>query len=83
MSWATWTKGVTHSLLPITDLIVFGAPEEKESPTIFVAWDRARELVGHLMLSAEANPPRVRVHEFPNPDEFAKLQAVAFSVISK
>lgn len=83
MSWASWTKGVSHALLPVTDLVIFGAPEEKAIPTLVVPWDRVREVVGHLMLATEINPPRFRVHEFPSPDEFAKLQALASSVIPR
>ena len=83
MSWATWTKGVSHALLPITDLVILGAPEELDLPTLIVPWDRVRELVGHLMLTTEINPPRFRVREFPSSDEFSKLQAVASSVLAK
>lgn len=82
MSWTSWSKGVSHALLPVTDLVIFGAPEQKELPTVVVPLDRAREVVGHLMLTTEINPPRFRIHEFPSPDEFSKLQAVAFSVIT-
>lgn len=83
MSWAMWTKGVSHALLPITDLVILGAPEEPDLPTLIVPWDRVRELVGHLMLTTEINPPRFRVREFPSSDEFSKLRAVASSVLAK
>ena len=80
LSWSTWTEGVTHALLPVTDIVIFAAPEQKELPTLIVPWDRVREVVGHLMSTTEMNPPRFRIHEFPSTDEFIQLQAFASSV---
>lgn len=82
MSWASWTQGV-HALLPVADLVILGAPEDKAMPMLVVPWDRAREVVGHLMQAPEFDPPRFRVREFPGTDEFARLRAVASSVIEK
>jgi hypothetical protein len=71
---ATWTKGVTHALLPVADCIVFVMLEAKR---LVVPWDRARELVSDLMLPTDWMPVRFEIREFPNDVEFEALPAVA------
>lgn len=77
MTWATWTKGVTHALLPEVDAVFFGAPDSPDFTSFAVPWSDVCELVGHLMLATEWMPTRFSIHEFPSPGELDRLRAAA------
>jgi hypothetical protein len=74
-SACVWSKGV-DSLLPKVDFIVFMS-EPKVPARLYVAWDRARSIVGGLM-EEEAGmlPPRYRVRSFPDAQQLAELGRV-------
>ena len=72
MSYAVWTESV-ESLLPQTDLVVFGGMEGE--PTM-VPWSRVLEEVGHLLEPLDIYPPRYRVREFPSAEQLAAMGSV-------
>ena len=69
LSYAVWTESV-ESLLPQTDMVVFGGMEGE--PTM-VPWSKAMEEVGHLLEPLEMYPPRYRVREFPSARQLAAM----------
>ncbi len=62
LSYAVWTESA-ETLLPETDLVVFGGRESKPS---MVPWSGAMEAVGHLLEPVDIYPPRYCVREFPS-----------------
>jgi uncharacterized protein YtpQ (UPF0354 family) len=74
-SFCSWADGVP-TLLPRTDCIAF--VRENTEP-LLVSWEKAEQVIGHLLVPQDIYPERVRVDEFPSSDELAQLQAVAES----
>ena len=71
MTYCVWPKG-TLALLPITDTIAF--MQEEQRP-LMAEWDRAVEIVGHLMEPLDIYPQRFRVSEFPTEEQLAAMGA--------
>jgi hypothetical protein len=69
LSYAVWTERVV-SLLPQTDMVVFGRLEGE--PTM-VPWSAAMEEVGHLLEPIDIYPSRYRVREFPSAEQLAAM----------
>jgi len=69
LSYAVWTESV-ESLLPQTDMVVFGGLEVE--PTM-VPWSRAMEEVGHLLEPLDIYPPRYRAREFPSAERLTAM----------
>ncbi len=72
LSYAVWTESV-ESLLPQTDLVVFG---RLEGAPAMVPWAKAWEEVGHLLEPLEIYPPRYRVREFPSAEQLAAMGSI-------
>jgi hypothetical protein len=72
-SYAVWAEGVTHALLPKTDVIAFMA-EGKEP--VLAEWDRALEHVGDMMQPLDMYPLRYRVRAFPDADQLKAIGRV-------
>jgi uncharacterized protein YtpQ (UPF0354 family) len=73
ISFCSWADGVP-TLLPRTDRIAF---IREESEPILVDWEQAEQVVGHLISPQDIYPERVRVDDFPSPDEYARLKSMA------
>ena len=73
ISFCSWADGVP-SLLPRTDRIAF---LREGSEPILVDWEKAEQIVGHLISPQDMYPERVRVDEFPSEQEYARLKTVA------
>jgi hypothetical protein len=74
-SWCSWAEGV-RALLPKTDVIIFGKGESQAgSALLVVPWDRVVEICGQYLQTTSENPPRFRVTDFPNDDEWQRLHA--------
>jgi uncharacterized protein YtpQ (UPF0354 family) len=73
ISFCSWAEGLP-TLLPRTDRIAF---VREGSEPILVDWSKAEQVVGHLITPQDLYPERVRVDDFPSPDEIARLQALA------
>ena len=73
VSFCSWADGVA-TLLPRTDRIAF---VREHSDPILVAWERAEQVVGHLITPQDIYPERVRVDDFPSPEEFERLKSLA------
>jgi hypothetical protein len=72
-SYAVWTRGVP-TLLPKADWIAFGSVDDEDKGTAAIAsWDKAEQIVGHLMQPTDLYPLRVHVTDFPTPAELAEL----------
>ena len=69
LSYAVWTEHV-ESLLPQTDMVVFGGMEGE--PTM-VPWSRAWEEVGHLLEPMDIYPPRYCVRAFPSAEQLTAM----------
>jgi hypothetical protein len=72
LSYTVWTESV-ESLLPETDLIVFGS---LDGDPAMVPWSDALEKVGHYLESLDIYPPRYRVREFPTAEQLAAMGSV-------
>ena len=72
LSYAIWTETV-KSLLPQTDMVVFG-PVEGEPK--MVPWSRAMEAVGHLLEPVDIYPPRYSVQGFPSAEQLAAMESI-------
>lgn len=74
-----WAKS-TPTLLPKTDLIIFGDPTKPRGETIIavVKWEDAVAVVGDLMLDAEMTPPRFYVSKFPTDEQLAAMPKQQF-----
>ncbi len=72
LSYAVWTESVS-SLLPQTDMVVFGGMEGE--PTM-VPWPQAMEQVGHLLEPVDIYPPRYSVRGFPSAEQLAAMESV-------
>lgn len=72
-SFCSWADGVP-TLLPRTDRIAF---IREHSEPILVPWERAEQVVGHLITPQDIYPERVRVEDFPTPEEFERLRKLA------
>lgn len=81
VTWATWSEGVTHALLPVTDVVVFVMSGSDAAESLMVPWACVREIVGHLMLPTEWMPTRLQVQEFPSPEELERLKAAALPTL--
>jgi hypothetical protein len=76
LSYCVWTEG-SRSLLPRTDLVAFVRPFLNTPSTtkhIMVRWDKAWEVVGHLMVPVDIDPQRYAVELFPNEQELERLR---------
>ena len=73
MTYCVWGKDVL-SLLPRTDAIAF--MQEGKGP-LMATWDRAIEVVGHLMQPLGIYPERFRVSDFPTDDELTAMGATS------
>jgi hypothetical protein len=73
ISFCSWAEGVP-ALLPRTDRIAF--IREGAEP-ILVDWEKAEQVIGHLITPQDIYPERVRVEEFPAPEQFSRLKALA------
>jgi uncharacterized protein YtpQ (UPF0354 family) len=71
-SYMVWTERV-ESLLPQTDLIVFGS---MDGDPAMVPWSKAMDVVGHFLESLDIYPPRYRVREFPTAAQLAAMGSV-------
>ena len=71
MTYCVWPKD-TLTLLPHTDRIAF--MQEGKGP-LMAEWDRAVEIVGHLMEPLDIYPERFRVSEFPTDEQLAAMGA--------
>jgi hypothetical protein len=71
MTYCVWPKD-TVALLPLTDTIAF--MQEGQGP-LMAEWDRAVEVVGHLMEPVDIYPQRFRVSKFPTDEQFAGMGA--------
>ncbi len=73
VSFCSWAEGVA-SLLPRTDRIAF--VREGADP-VLVAWEKAEQIIGHLILPQDIYPERIRVDDFPTAEEYDQLKAFA------
>ena len=71
MTYCVWPKD-TLTLLPHTDMIAF--MQEGKGP-LMAKWNRAVEVVGHLMEPVEIYPQRFRVSDFPTEEQLAAMGA--------
>ena len=69
LSYAVWTEHV-ESLLPQTDMVVFGGMEGE--PTM-VPWSRAWKEVGRLLEPLDIYPPRYCVRAFPSVEQLTAM----------
>jgi hypothetical protein len=74
-SFCSWADGVP-TLLPRTDCIAF---VRQNSEPMLVEWERAEQVIGHLLAPQDMYPERVRVEEFPSEAELARLKQAAES----
>jgi hypothetical protein len=71
MTYCVWPKDGL-ALLPLTDTIAF--MQEGKGP-LMAEWDRAVEVIGHLMEPLEIYPQRFRVSDFPTEEQLAAMGA--------
>jgi hypothetical protein len=72
-SFATWTSGV-DTLLPASEYLVLIQPDQPESVrTKRCKFERALQVVPHLLEATGQYPARYRVKGFPTPDELNLL----------
>jgi len=69
-TYAVWSKGC-HALLPKAEWLMFFRGEN-DIPAV-ASWEKAEQVVGHLMKTTEHYPPRVEVSDFPTEAELARL----------
>ena len=74
-SGCSWSKGV-RAVLPLSDLICFVDPNKPEDAFV-VAFDNVMGIVGNLLTSTNAEPPRFMVEAFPDKTQLAKLRHLA------
>jgi uncharacterized protein YtpQ (UPF0354 family) len=72
LSYAVWTESV-ESLLPQTDLVVFGRLDDEPA---MVPWSKAMEIVGDLLVPLDIYPHRYCVREFPAAELLAAMGSV-------
>jgi hypothetical protein len=75
ISLCAWTAGIS-SLLPVTDKIALVRTEGGSRDVMQVSWTDAQRLVGHYFKETQEDPPRIRVDEFPTPEEWTALKAL-------
>jgi hypothetical protein len=69
-SCSSWGNGV-RTLLPKTEWIVFVRSDNDFAAV--ATWEKAQQVVGHLMQPTEYYPERVLVDQFPSDEELARL----------
>jgi hypothetical protein len=69
-SYAVWSQGC-HALLPRAEWLMFFRGKD-DIPAI-ASWEKAEQVIGHLMKPTEHYPPRVEVSDFPTEAELAAL----------
>jgi hypothetical protein len=69
-TYAVWSQGC-HALLPKAEWLMFFRGENDISAV--ASWEKAEEIVGHLMKPTAHYPPRVEVGDFPTEAELARL----------
>lgn len=74
MSICSWAD-VTAASLPQTDLIGFAVPDAEAPRVMFVGWETAMPVIGHLLQPdpRHLHPPRYLTLGFPSPDLLARL----------
>jgi hypothetical protein len=78
-SWCVWIEGLP-TLLPQTDVIIFGKGEEPNRESLRVNWSDAVTLCGHYMEQTTDDPPRYRLKGFPNAVEWQRLLKVGEAI---
>lgn len=76
MSWCSWADGV-HAVLPQTDFIAFGKPDDKDFAPLLVAWDAALARMGERMRRTPEDPPRYEVEGKFSDAEWSALAAAS------
>jgi hypothetical protein len=69
-SYAVWAGGVSHALLPKTDVLLLGRVDGEPA---MVEWEKVVEVAGDLLEPLDMYPFRYRVREFPSEDQLAAM----------
>jgi uncharacterized protein YtpQ (UPF0354 family) len=70
MSYAVWAAGVSHAMLPKTDVLVLGGLDGKPQ---MVEWQKVIDVAGDLLEPLDVYPVRYRVREFPSEKQLAAM----------
>lgn len=73
-STCSWAKDVLASI-PRTDTLALLVPGDAEPRMVFVPWDKAMPVIGHLLEAdvRHLHPPRYFTRGFPSEDQLAQL----------
>jgi hypothetical protein len=74
-SWCVWTEGVL-TLLPKTDVVIFGKGEEERRESLIVQWEHVMQVCERYLQPTIEDPPRFLIADFPTTEEWEQLKNV-------